>query len=82
MRVKFKAEETQTGRNVVLCFEDDGVPFNPLEIPKPDVTEPMEMRGIGGLGIYLVKQRMDKVCYERTDGKNCLWIEKLDNIPA
>lgn len=78
MKIKFRVEETWAGRNVVLCFEDDGVPFNPLKVPKPDVTEPMEMRGIGGLGIYLVKQRMDKVCYEQVNGKNCLWIEKLD----
>lgn len=78
MKVKFKTEETQAGRNVVLCFEDNGIPFNPLKTPKPDVTEPMEMRGIGGLGIYLVKQRMDKVCYEHVNGKNCLKIEKLD----
>lgn len=56
MSVKFRVEETQEGKRVELWFEDNGIPFNPLEVPEPDVTKVMEMREIGGLGIYLVKK--------------------------
>ncbi len=65
----------ESGR-IRLFFEDDGVPFNPLERPAPDVTLPIEDRTKGGLGIYLVKQQMDEVTYEYVDGKNRLTITK------
>lgn len=78
MTVKFRAKETQTERKVVLCFEDNGIPFNPLEVPEPDVTAVMEMREIGGLGIYLVKKGMDRIAYEYAEGKNVLKLEKAE----
>lgn len=64
--------------NLVLHIVDDGVPFNPVEeAPEVDVTLGAEDREIGGLGIFLVQQLMDKVEYERTDdGKNSLTIIK------
>lgn len=61
---------------VCVFFEDDGIPFNPLERPDPDVTLPIEDRTQGGLGIYLVKQQMNRVNYEYVDGKNRLTIMK------
>ena len=59
-----------------IYFEDDGVFFNPLERPDPNVTLPIENREKGGLGIYLVKQQMERVIYEYADGKNRLTITK------
>lgn len=61
---------------VHIFFEDDGVFFNPLERPDPDVTLPIEDRTKGGLGIYLVKQQMDEIAYEYLCGKNRLTIVK------
>lgn len=63
-----------------LFFEDDGIPFNPLERPDPDVTLPIESRTKGGLGIYLVKQQMDEVVYEYVDGKNRLTLLKNSEV--
>lgn len=57
---------------VFLAIEDDGVEFNPLEIPNPDVKEPLKSREIGGLGIYMVKKLMNDMTYERKEGKNRL----------
>lgn len=57
-----------------IFFEDDGIFFNPLERPDPDVTLPIKDRTKGGLGIYLVKQQMKQVVYEYTGGKNRLTI--------
>lgn len=57
-----------------IFFEDDGIFFNPLERPDPDITLPIKDRTKGGLGIYLVKQQMNQVIYEYTGGKNRLTI--------
>ena len=40
------------------------------------ITLSAEEREIGGLGIYMVKQSMDKVEYRYEDGCNILTIEK------
>ena len=59
-----------------LIFEDQGIAYNPLEKPDPDITLSAEERDIGGLGIYMVKKSMDDVIYERKDGKNILTLVK------
>ena len=62
---------------VAIRFIDSGIPYNPLEKEDPDVTLPAEKRGIGGLGVFMVKKSMDEVTYEYKDGKNHLTIRKL-----
>jgi anti-sigma regulatory factor (Ser/Thr protein kinase) len=61
---------------VALTVEDDGVPFNPLKAPAPDIDKPLEERGIGGLGIHLVRQVMDGIEYARAGGRNRLAMTK------
>ena len=56
----------KTDERIVVRFKDGGMPFNPLE-----------HRRIGGLGIFLVKKKMDDVRYAYEDNKNVLTIEKL-----
>ena len=63
-------------RQVMITFIDQGIPYNPLARPDPDVTLSAEDRQIGGLGIYLVKKSMDMVRYEYQDGQNILSIRK------
>ncbi len=55
---------------------DAGIPYDPLAKPDPDVTLSAEERQIGGLGIYMVKKKMDEMTYEYRDGKNVLTIKK------
>jgi len=62
---------------IVIRFEDGGVPFNPLEHKSPDVTLPWKQRPIGGLGIFLLRRKMDDIHYEYVDNKNILTIEKV-----
>ena len=62
---------------IVIRFEDGGVPFNPLEHKSPDVTLPWKQRPIGGLGIFLLRRKMDDIHYEYIDNKNILTIEKV-----
>jgi serine/threonine-protein kinase RsbW len=63
-------------REVEIILEDEGVAFNPLESKAPDLEMDIEERQIGGLGIYMIKNIMDKVCYERVEGKNRLYLKK------
>jgi anti-sigma regulatory factor (Ser/Thr protein kinase) len=53
---------------------DDGVPFDPLAAPTPDLQAPLEDRPIGGLGIHLVRSLMNEVQYQREGGYNTLRI--------
>jgi len=59
-----------------VVFKDKGIPYNPLEKKDPDISLSAEEREVGGLGIYMVKQYMDKVEYQYKDGYNILVIEK------
>ncbi len=61
---------------VTVEVEDDATPFNPLEVPVPDLNRPLEERTVGGLGIHLVRQVMDGLEYQRLDGKNLLVMKK------
>ena len=60
----------------VIRFEDTGRPYNPLEQAEPNLDKNPSNRGIGGLGVYLVKKIMDTVEYARTENKNILKITK------
>ncbi len=66
----------QTDR-ITIRFEDGGVPFNPLEQQKPDTGLSWKNRRIGGLGIFLVRRKVDDVRYVYENGKNVLTIEKV-----
>lgn len=72
VRVGVRCDEHE----LIVEVEDDGVPFNPLESATPDITKPIEERRIGGLGIHLVRQIMDRLAYERRDGKNYMYMKK------
>jgi sigma-B regulation protein RsbU (phosphoserine phosphatase) len=65
-----------TENEITIKFEDNGRPFNPLEQKAPDLNKPVKEREIGGLGIYIVKQIMDKVEYFRLEDKNILIMTK------
>jgi len=63
-------------KNIKVAFEDNGIPFNPLERKDPNVKLSASEREEGGLGIFIVKKMMDKVSYEYKNNKNNLIIEK------
>lgn len=64
------------GLQLTITLKDAGTPFNPLEREDPDLTLPAEERPIGGLGIFLCKQFMDKVSYSYENGCNVLTLQK------
>ena len=46
---------------LVIFLRDCGRPFNPDEIPAPDVNAPLEERQVGGLGLFFMRNLMDEV---------------------
>ena len=68
--------ECEKSDKLVFTITDSGVPFDPTQQEDPDVTQSAEDRPIGGLGIFLVRQIMDDIRYERKDDKNILTLIK------
>lgn len=56
-----------------IRLKDQGIPFDPrekLHLAKGSLTKPAEERKIGGLGIYLAVNGVDRFDYEYTNGFN------------
>ena len=62
--------------SIVFVLTDTGKEFDPTQAPEADITLSAEERPIGGLGIFLIRQIMNEVKYQRIDGKNVLTLEK------
>ena len=65
---------------VIITVEDDGVPFNPLDVPPADINAALENRRIGGLGMHLVRAVIPSLSYSREGDRNRLVMKKP--IPA
>ena len=76
LEVACYSEQTTAGTVVYIQFRDWGIPYNPLEQPKPDFKIPFENRGVGGLGIHMVRELMDDIQYYYSDDSNILIIGK------
>jgi anti-sigma regulatory factor (Ser/Thr protein kinase) len=69
VELKIEAEE------ITLTISDNSTAFNPLQAGTPDLTLSAEERGMGGLGLYLVRQKVKSLNYENRDGFNILTAE-------
>jgi len=68
----FTVELAAEARRVTAIVTDDAPAYDPLARAEVDVSQPIEERAIGGLGVHLVKKLMDSARYERRDGRNIL----------
>ncbi len=68
-RIEFDMPEPNLA---IWRITDAGMPFDPTAKVDADITLNAEDRSIGGLGVFLVKEIMDKVTYCRRDGQNIL----------
>lgn len=77
-KVTVRLEDVTVGGadGIKITLTDRGKPYDPLAKEDPDTTLSADVRPIGGLGIYMVKQSMDRVSYENTDGYNVFSMEK------
>ena len=81
--IDIHTEITFDPKNLLIVIKDGGKPFDPTAKKDPDLNVPLKDRPIGGLGIFLVKQTMDEVIYERVNDENVLTLKKkLEAIPA
>jgi serine/threonine-protein kinase RsbW len=69
----FKSSGAQGGPCVLVKIEDNGPYFDPQFTVDHSIPlhQPLSERPIGGLGLFLVKQSVDRVDYEWTGSKNC-----------
>ncbi|MBC2745053.1 MAG: SpoIIE family protein phosphatase, partial [Desulfosarcina sp.] len=61
---------------LIMTLQDEGIPFNPLNVQIGRRGRPLEERDKGGMGIILAKNLMDQMEYRREQGKNILRMEK------
>jgi serine/threonine-protein kinase RsbW len=58
---------------LTITLLDYGEPFDPSDIPEPDLDSNLEERQVGGLGLYFMNQLMDEVQFtfvpQTKDGK-------------
>jgi serine/threonine-protein kinase RsbW len=54
-----------TAATADLTLRDDGMPFDPVTAPPPDLDQPVEDRPIGGLGLHLVRRQSASFVYRR-----------------
>ena len=59
-----------------VTVEDDGVAFNPIDRHPPCLPHSVDDCRVGGLGIHLLRNLMDEVCYRREGQKNILTLRK------
>ena len=61
---------------LIMTYKDNGIPFNVLELPEPDLNASIENREVGGLGVHYVKALTDSVEYEYVEKHNVLKMKK------
>ena len=66
------ADESQ----ILILFEDNGLHFDPDSAPTPQTDIAMEDRKVGGLGIHILKNFMDRMEWTCSEDKNCFFLQK------
>ncbi len=55
---------------LVVELRDNGIAFDPWQIPPPDITSSLHERAVGGLGIHMIRSIMDRLGYCREGDLN------------
>jgi serine/threonine-protein kinase RsbW len=63
------------GDHLLLCLEDDGIPFDPVASPLPAAPASLAEAPVGGLGLVLVHKSARSLRHERVGDLNRLWVE-------
>jgi len=64
------------GGALETVVEDDGIAYDPLQAPAPDLSVSFDERKVGGLGVHFVKNLMSAVSYERIGNRNRLTLKQ------
>jgi serine/threonine-protein kinase RsbW len=63
-------EVKELNKKIIVEITDKGDAFNLLEYEVPDLSQVIEEKRKGGIGILLVKKIMDEIQFESKNGKN------------
>ena len=69
-------EISEDKKQLKIVIRDKGIAFNPLAKEDPDLDASVAERKIGGLGIYIVKNIIDDIKYQRINNENVLELIK------
>jgi anti-sigma regulatory factor (Ser/Thr protein kinase) len=61
---------------LIITIHDHAPPFDPAAVPEPRLNVEVEDIGVGGLGLYFMRQVMDAVEFSHEDGGNTLVLIK------
>ncbi len=64
------------GKELTFVLSDQGKEFDPTLREAADMDVNPAERDLGGMGIYIVKNIMNEVSYQRLEGKNLLTMKK------
>ena len=64
------------GKELTFVLSDQGKEFDPTAKEDNDLSVNPAERELGGMGIFIVKNIMNKVTYQRLEGKNLLTMTK------
>lgn len=68
--IDIKAESD--GQTLTFVLSDQGQEFDPTKVISTDMDENPAERPLGGMGIFIVKNIMNHVSYQRLEGRNLL----------
>jgi len=73
--IEISAEASQDIFTITL--KDRGAPFDPDEVPYPDISSPLDLRSERGLGVFTMRKLMDEVVFDFSQpGVNTLVMTK------
>lgn len=75
--IELKAETK--GKELTFVLSDRGREFDPTLSETADMDVNPAERELGGMGIFIVKNIMNEVTYQRLEGKNLLTMKKNIN---
>lgn len=63
--------------DLTVVLRDQGRPFDPDSVPPPNLSDDLEERTGGGLGLYFIRKIMDEVDFDfESEGGNVLTLVK------
>lgn len=66
----------KVNNSIKVIVKDKGKAFNPLEEEDPNLKGTAKERKVGGLGIYIIKNSVDDIKYQRLNEENVLEFSK------
>ena len=64
------------GKELTFVLSDRGKEFDPTLSQSADMDQNPAERDLGGMGIFIVRNIMNEVTYQRLEGKNLLTMKK------